>query len=347
MSLAEGFDREFGVWLERARTRILQRLLAAAEHVRPEPYMRELIMGHLSRGGKGLRGTLCMAAAGALGASPEAALPSAAALEMLHNALLVHDDVEDGSEYRRGKPAMHVEYGVPLAINAGDAMQALSLRILRDNFAVLPADRAIRIMDEFDRALLQSLEGQALELGWISDNKCDVSEDDYLRLALKKTCHYSFIHPCRVAAIVARGASYDIDRFDRFGYLLGVAFQIQDDILNLVGDQQRYGKEIAGDLWEGKRTLILAHLFRCISGRDAERLREILAKPRPRKLPREISWILDQLDTHGSIDAATQAARALAEAADQEFERAFADAAPGDEREFVRRLVSYAVMRET
>ena len=203
---------------------------------------------------------------------------SATAIEMLHNAFLVHDDVEDESELRRGQPTMHAEHGVPLAVNAGDMLNALSLRMLRENLPALGATLTWRVFDEFDHMMQESLEGQAMELGWVRDNRCDLTEEDYLRMVLKKTCWYSFIHPCRIGALIATRDAVDLDRFNRFGYYLGAAFQIQDDLLNLTGDQNRYGKEIGGDLLEGKRTLMLIHLFKHA---DPRRCAAIAGFPRP------------------------------------------------------------------
>ena len=128
----------------------------------------------------------------------------------------------------------------------------------------------------------ESLEGQAMELGWMRDNRCDITDEDYLRMVLKKTCWYSFIHPCRIGALIATRDSVDLDRFNRFGYYLGAAFQIQDDLLNLTGDERRYGKEIGGDLLEGKRTLMLIHLLRQAAPREVERVRAFLGQPRAR-----------------------------------------------------------------
>ena len=105
--------------------------------------------------------------------------------------------------------------------------------------------------------MIETIEGQAMELGWIRDNDCTATDDDYLLMVLKKTCWYSFIHPCRIGALVSGREGVDLDSFNRFGYYLGAAFQIQDDVLNLEGDRGKYGKEIGGDLLEGKRTLIL------------------------------------------------------------------------------------------
>lgn len=312
----------------------------------PKRHLYDLIRTHLSRSGKGLRPALCIATAKAFGGVESDALPSAAALEMLHNAFLIHDDVEDGSELRRNHPTMVAEHGVPLAVNTGDAMNALTFRLLRRNLPLLGAYTALRIYEEFDTLLVESLEGQALELGWIRDNDIRVNTRDYLRMTLKKTCRYSFIHPMRIGALVADGQRTDLDRFDKMGFFMGTAFQIQDDVLNLIGDQ-RYGKEIGGDLMEGKRSLILAHLFQCVSRREAQTLQEFLGRPRERRLQRELGWIYDLLRRHGSIEYARQAARDLATAAIAEFETAFAGAKDENAKQFIREILAYVVERET
>lgn len=311
----------------------------------PRRHLYDLIRAHLSRSGKGLRPALCIATAKAFGGTEANAIPSAAALEMLHNAFLVHDDVEDGSELRHNHPTMVAEHGVPLAVNTGDAMNALSFRLLRRNLPLLGAPTAIRIYEEIDTLLVESLEGQAMELGWIRDNDTRVTASDYLRMTLKKTCRYSFIHPMRIGALVADGERTDLDRFDRLGFFMGTAFQIQDDVLNLIGDR-RYGKEIGGDLMEGKRSLILAHLFERVSGREADTLRDFLGRPRERRLPRELGWVYDLLRRHGSIAYAQEASRELVTAAVSEFESAFAEAKDDAAKQFIRQILDYVVERE-
>ena len=347
---ATSTDEAFQARLAAYRDLVRPTLLRALEGREPRRYLYGLIAEHLGRAGKGFRPALCLATAQAFGGDVRRAVPSAAALEMLHNAFLVHDDIEDGSESRRNRPTMYVEHGLPLAINTGDAMQALSLRMLRDNVAVLGGALTLRIVDEFDHMLTESIEGQAMELGWIRDNNCDVTEDDYLTLVLKKTCWYSFIHPCRIGALVARGPSFDVTRFDRFGFLLGAAFQIQDDVLNLAGDRETYGKEIGGDLAEGKRTLILAHLFQHVAradAADAAHLRALMGKPRDARGPEDLAWLYDQLGRHGSLAYARAAASALARGAARELELAFADAPESDHKSFLRWIVDYAVERQS
>lgn len=311
----------------------------------PQKHLYALLDAHLSQLGKGLRPALCIATCRALGGQLDDVLPAAAALEQLHNAFLIHDDIEDGSEYRRDRPTMHVQHGIPLAVNAGDAMQAISLQTLRKSADRLGVETTWRLLDEFEHLLIESLEGQAMEIGWVHDNDTSIREDDYLRMALKKTCWYSFIQPCRIGALVANPGDADIDRFDRFGYFAGVAFQIQDDVLNLSADPHRYGKEIDGDLWEGKRTLMLIHLFRSLPPSELAQLSSVLARPRGRRLPREIEWIRQRLATHGSLQYAADVARSFATAASAEFERAFVALQDGPDKQFLRDFVDYMVER--
>jgi geranylgeranyl diphosphate synthase, type II len=312
----------------------------------PRRHLYDLIVEHLSRAGKGIRPALCIATCRAFGGTAEQALPSAAALELLHNAFLVHDDIEDGSEYRRGRPTLHLEHGVPLAVNTGDAMNALSLRVLKQNMPLLGPELTWQIFGEFEHMMSETIEGQAMELGWIRDNDCETTEDDYVLMVLKKTCWYSFIHPCRIGAMIAKRGQVDLSSFNAFGYYLGTAFQIQDDVLNLVGDQKQYGKEINGDILEGKRTLLIAHLFKNCSAQDKQRLSTFLAKPRRQRLPREVAWIHELMRSYGSIEYGREVSREFAGAARREFEKAYASAPPSEHLDFLRSLLDYMTARE-
>lgn len=321
-------------------------LLAAVPNREPRRHLYDLLSAQLQREGKGLRPALCLATCGAFGGDAARALPSAAAIELLHNAFLVHDDIEDSSEYRRGKPTLYREHGIPIALNAGDALNALSVRLLKQNLALLGPELTARTFEEFDHMSLETIEGQAMELGWIRDNDCNTSEDDYLLMVLKKTSWYSFIHPLRIGALIAQPERTDLDAFNRFGCFLGAAFQIQDDVLNLTGDRAKYGKEIAGDLLEGKRTLILAHLFKQVTDQEKRRLQVFFGKPRAQRMPREVAWVLELLERYGSIAYARAAARTFAEGARSDLAAAFAEATPGKDLLFIESLVDYLVSRE-
>jgi len=185
-----------------------------------------------------------------------------------------------------------------------------------------------------------------MELGWVRDNRRDITDEDYLRMVLKKTCWYSFIHPCRIGALIATRDSVDLDRFNRFGSYLGTAFQIQDDLLNLTGDERRYGKEIGGDLLEGKRTLMLIHLLRQLDTGEAARVATYLGQPRAVRSMRDTGWILDLMRSRGSLDHARKVTRQLAGAAIYEFTQAFGDVPESDEKRFLNQVISYMVSRD-
>jgi len=259
----------------------------------------------------------------------------------------VHDDIEDGSDLRRGVATMHRHAGIPIALNTGDSMNALAMRLFRRTGERLGPAAAMRIFDEVDHMVVETLEGQAIELGWVRDNDLTVGVDDYLRLVLKKTSWYSFIHPMRIGALVANGEDRNLSRFNRFGYLLGLAFQIADDVLNLKGNVGRYGKEINGDLWEGKRTLLLTRALDRAHDADRAWISGFLARPRERRLPREVLRLHEIIASSGSIQWAQQAAAAFAEAAAREFDTsAFAGVPASPDLEWLRACVDYLVRRD-
>jgi geranylgeranyl pyrophosphate synthase/uncharacterized protein with NAD-binding domain and iron-sulfur cluster len=312
----------------------------------PQRHLYGLIKDFIDRSGKGLRPALCVATARALGGRGEDALPAAAGLEMLHNAFLIHDDIEDGSELRRGVATMHRRAGVPIAVNAGDTMNAIAMRLFRTTGETLGPSTAMRIFDEVDHLVIETLEGQAIELGWVRDNDLNVGPDDYLRLVLKKTAWYSFIHPMRIGALVANGDDHNLNRFDRFGYLLGAAFQITDDVLNLTGDAGRYGKEINGDLLEGKRTMVLAHALSNANTTDRAWIGNFLGRPREQRLTREVLRLRQILVKSNSIEWTRQSARAFAEAAKREFDdTAFAGVPASPDLEWLFRCADFIVQR--
>ena len=219
---------------------------ALRTHLRVQPergaeYLGAALSEYPERGGRSLRSTLCIAVARAFGAATQDALNSAVAIELLHNAFLVHDDVEDDSEQRRGQPTLHALHGVPIAINVGDALTVMSLRPLLDNSMSLGWALTARILGEAERMARETVEGQAIELGWRRNNALDLGDEDYLRMVLKKTCWYTTIFPHRAGALIGKRSPLADDDFVHFGFFVGAAFQIQDDLLNLVGALARYG----------------------------------------------------------------------------------------------------------
>ncbi|MDQ2960383.1 MAG: polyprenyl synthetase family protein [Candidatus Dormibacteraeota bacterium] len=310
------------------------------------PYLYDLVSEYPSRPAKALRPALCLATCRALGGDASRALNSAVAIELFHNAFLIHDDLQDQSERRRNRPTLQVEYGVAVALNVGNATNLVALQRLMENRWLLGPKLSWRIMQETELMIRHSLEGQAIELGWIRDNVCDLDENDYYRMCLKKTSWYTCIYPCRVGAVVAAGGNVDTAPFDRYGWYLGAAFQIQDDILNLVGDYARYGKEIGGDLWEGKRTLMLTHLLRSLSGRERRRVERFLAQSRQQRQAADVAWLRQTLIDRGCIDRARQYAQQLSAAAHREGLLALAGLPDSNDRDFLLALPAYVVERD-
>jgi geranylgeranyl diphosphate synthase type II len=311
----------------------------------PREHLWDLVADYPSRGGKAVRPSLCLATCVAFGGELDEALPSAVAIELLHNAFLVHDDVEDASELRRGSPTLHELHGVPLAVNAGDALVLLAGTPLRENRERLGARLAAEVAEEFERMARHTVEGQATELGWRRDAAVDLTPDDYLDLIMRKTCWYTTVHPLRVGALIGSWGRADLDPMVRFGFYLGAAFQIRDDLLNLVGDEAVYGKELLGDLYEGKRTLMLNHVVSSSSGAERRDLVAFLGKERGERSADEVAAVLEAMVRHGSIEFATEFARGIADAAHGAFEVAFAGAVDGEDRAFVEAMIPWMLDR--
>jgi geranylgeranyl diphosphate synthase type II len=311
----------------------------------PHRHLYSLVADYPRRGGRMLRPSLCIASARAFGASVQDAVRSAVALELLHNAFLVHDDVEDESDARRGRPTLHALHGVAVAVNVGDALALLGLRALVDNRRALGPRLTMCILEEAERMVRESIEGQAVELGWRRDNALSLSEADYLAMVLKKTCWYTTIFPSRVGALIGTRGALALERFVRFGFFLGAAFQIQDDLLNLTGDPERYGKELNGDLWEGKRTLMLIVLLRRASPAERARLAAFLAAPRRARGAADVAWVRERMDAYGCLEHARRVAHGLAGAAAHEGARLLAGLPDSRDRRFIEALPWWVLAR--
>jgi geranylgeranyl diphosphate synthase type II len=318
----------------------------------------EAVMDYPLRPAKALRPALCIATAMAMRAHLDAVLPSAAALELFHNAFLVHDDVEDGSEKRRHAPTLHRLYGVPTAVNVGDGMLALALEPLLDNVRAVGLGSALRILRVFSRMARESAEGQMLELSWIRGERWDLADRDYVRMVHKKTGWYSFITPVLVGAIAAGVDPTRRDRMARCALLLGIAFQIQDDLLSIEGDEVVVGKDGLGDLWEGKYTLVLLHALREATAAERERALATLASRRPSsaggghadgpvKTAADVEWLAGLLRGRNGASLAHARAVALAHArrAQDLLARELVAVPPSVHRSFLTGLVEYVISR--
>lgn len=340
--MVQYIERRLGLY----KSMTMDWLIPSLPDAEPKKYLYDLLPLYPHRPGKGLRPALCLATAGAFGGDMRNAIPSAVAIELFHNAFLIHDDVEDGSMSRRGLPTLNSEYGEAIAVNVGDAMNVLSIRPLMLNNGLLGPSLTWKVFSEVEHMVRMSVEGQALELGWIRDNICDLGEKDYLEMILKKTCWYTCIHPCRIGALIGKKGNVDPDRFDRFGYYMGAAFQIQDDLLNLVGKQSEYGKEIGGDIWEGKRTLMLIHAIHHCNSQERKQMVRFLSKPRNARKEDQVQWVYGLMKKHKSLEYARSCARQLAGAAFREFSVAYDGLPESEHKSFIKQLIFYMIYRD-
>lgn len=322
-------------------------MLDAIPDGEPHRWLYRVSRAYPSRPGKAIRPALCLAANQAFGGADADVLGIAVAIELLHNAFLVHDDIADESEQRRGRPTLPAEYGPALALNAGDALAVLANQLLRRHTRRLEVRLADRVLDEFDTMALRTLEGQATELGWRRDHVADLTPEDYLDLIMHKTCWYTTIHPLRVGALVGSNGEADLRPLVRFGFHLGAAFQIQDDLLNLQGDESHYGKEISGDLFEGKRTLVLIHLRNNATGADRSTVDRYLGLDRQERTVALVDEVRGLMDAYGSIAFTRAYAAGIAGAAREAFDEAFALVPEGEATAFLRSLIPYMLDRRS
>ncbi len=325
--------------VERAMGGVLARQPQAA-------YLSELVADYPLRGGKSMRAALVLAACRAYGGSVREALGPAVAIELLHNAFLVHDDVEDGSILRRGRPSLHELHGAPLAVNAGDALAIVALDALRD-WGVLGARVSRRLSDELMAMLRQTTEGQALELGWRRDNVVDLATSDYFTLVAKKTCCYTSVVPLRIGALAGSRGTASLAALTRLGYFLGTAFQIRDDLLSIVGVESIHGKEALDDIREGKRTLMLLHLLAAAGAADRAWLVDYLGSPHADRRRDDIEHVRELMERHGSLAFTREIAAAIELAAMAALDAAFAEVPDSPHVAFVRGLVPYMLTRSS
>lgn len=211
--------------------------------------LRDPIHYFLKLPGKKIRPLLALCASRAVGGSVEAALPAAVAVELFHDFTLIHDDIMDQDELRRGFAAMHVKYGDSTAILVGDAMIGLSFQeLMKISAPVLEP-----VVKQFSEALVRVCEGQALDKEF--ENRDAVTVDEYLEMIGKKTA-WLLQASCAMGAMCGGGTPDQVDQLARFGYNLGLGFQIQDDLLDFVADQAKLGKKVGSDFEMHKKTYV-------------------------------------------------------------------------------------------
>ena len=287
---------------------ILNSYIPKGSHPDMDRYLYSPLLKFSRNGGKRHRPLICFAACMAVGGDPQRAISSAAAIEHFHTAALIHDDIADEAELRRGEPCLYMTEGMGLAINMGDlGLQLVNGTVVKD--PLLEDSVKVRVLTELIDMTCRTIEGQALDIGWARDGRYDIAPEDYLIMATCKTAHYSGAVPLAIGAIVGGGTETQIEGLRNYGLDTGLTFQIQDDLLNLIGKTESTKKGFRDDITEGKRTLVVVHALSHLDGVKRERLVELLSSHT--KVEADLDEAVQIMEEAGSIDYARNYAENL------------------------------------
>ncbi len=303
-------------------------------------YLYNILDEFIARGGKRARPAMAMLASEAVGGQAGKAMSAGCAIEFFHAAALIHDDIMDSSQLRRGQKCAHIVHGEPLAINAGDyALGLVCTIVVRD--PLLDDATKLAVLDVIGEMSARTVEGQALDVGWVRDSVYDLTPADYLHMALGKTGYYSGIAPLKAGALIGRGTARQIEALQEFGRDSSIAFQIQDDLLNILGDVDTMGKDYLTDIIESKRTLMVIHCLSAADESDRRRLVDLLQLGHGKTLD-QAAAIVDLLNKYDSLGYARSMAHQLIMKARLALERIPDNAA----REVLSSMADFFLERE-
>jgi len=261
-------------------------------------------------GGKRLRPCISMLSCEAVSGDAKQMIPLATSVELLHNFTLVHDDIMDKSKLRRNLPAVHIKFGEPTAIMAGDLLFAKSFEAMHD----LPVDPSVfKILDQnLVKCIEEICEGQQLDIEF--EQRKIIAEREYLEMIRKKTA-VLFMLSAEGAAIACGGTKEEINALKEYGTLLGLAFQIWDDYLDISSDEKTLGKDIGNDIRNGKKTLIAVHSFNNAVGSDKKTLEKVFGNQRATE--QDVKQVCDIFEKTKSVEYAKQTASSYCSKAKQ------------------------------
>ncbi len=281
-------------------------------------------------GGKRIRPVILMATTELLGGEPSKALPAAAAIELLHNFTLIHDDIMDQDEFRRGVKTTHVLFGESLAILAGDYLFSLVFKLVSNNYG---GDLGVKLTKIYSEASEKICIGQAMD---INPEKYVRTVDDYFTMVYLKTG--ALIEAATSAGAVLAGADDDVLRdFSRVGRSMGIAFQIADDLLGIIGDPAKTGKPVGNDIRNGKKTLPILYALGRMSDMDRRRFYEVFGKG-----VGDYTSAVKLVESYGGIDYARRVMSKYAE----EAMSIISKYGSGDAARFLVDLIKFIVTRD-
>lgn len=309
-------------------------------------YNKEIVEDYPKRKGKYFRPFLLILTGQAMGVKTDLLLNTAAAQQISEDWLLIHDDVEDNSIERRGEVTLHRKYSKELAINAGDSLHLLMWEILQNNKEILGSEKSFLIMDEFTKIIKRTILGQSIEIKWTQENKKDLSDEDILLILESKTGYYTVAGPMRLGAIIAGATTEQLNNIYKFGKLMGYCFQIKDDLLDLTSDFCGQKNQCGNDIYEGKRTIMLAHLMRTIKDGDKEKLEKIMEKDRDQKSEEEVKWVINKMEENGSLDYADKLMKNFAKKALDYFAKNLGFLKEKPARDYLEYLPEFLINRD-
>ena len=261
-------QKKYSVIYEKERKKINTRLENAFSKREPRSLYKP--SSYIIRGaGKRLRPLLVLLTAKSVGGKFDLAYNAAVAVELLHNFTLVHDDIMDNADKRRGRITLHKKYNESTAILVGDSLLSVAYEYLLKDCNGNSKD----ILNSFTNGLVEVCEGQGLDTEF--EHRRNVSLDEYLLMIKMKTA--SMIKMCcKIGSTLGGGSKEEIKGFTGYGLNLGIAFQIQDDILDITADEEKFGKRIGGDLLEGKKTYLFIKALEKAKGEDRKALLKII-----------------------------------------------------------------------
>jgi len=298
---------------------------------------QEMILHPIKAGGKRIRPCLTLLACEAVGGDLSKIMPAAASVELLHTFTLVHDDIMDHDLERRGKPTVHAIWGDEMGIIVGDTLYSSAFKALVDvRKNGVPAERVLDAVDVLVEANGELQEGQIMDM--LFEGRESVSEAEYMTMIQKKTG--ALIEAAvKIGCIVGGGSAKQLGAFSVYGRNCGVAFQIKDDVLDLVADQRVLGKPVGSDIRSGKKTLIIVHAL-AKAGKDDRRL-ILSVLGRGDATDAEVGEVIEKLGKTGSIDYAERKVRELTAAAKKAL-----DALPDSEaKSSLLELADYLIER--
>ncbi len=270
-------------------------------NLRGDPqFLYEAALHIIKAGGKRMRPAILMASGLMLDGAEEELIPYAASVELIHTFTLIHDDIMDNDEYRRNVKTVHMIWGVPTAIVAGDLLFSKSFEIPLSGKPIRNPSKHIKAVYELSRATSIVAEGQAMDMSF--ENKEEVGEKEYLEMIYKKTA--ALIEASAVTgAIIAEAPQADVERLREYGRKIGLAFQIKDDILGIYGKEEITGKPVYSDFKEGKKTLLVIKALEKADPGEKRALKKVLGnRDLPRREYEKAAEIIESLGVKEEVE---------------------------------------------